>query len=119
MDSLSIVTVTKLIHEALRTSPTEGNGYGLALAGFMAMAILFGTLYVIDRHRHTKQIAALQSSRETARAKLEKLVTEKFGELAARHDKLDDSIRAEFEKDRGRINTLDSAVAGLKARLER
>jgi len=56
MDSSLIGTAQQLVKHGLETSPTEGNGYGLALGTSIFISIVFA-LVIVWQERSKRQLA--------------------------------------------------------------
>lgn len=111
MDSSTIQTLQKVIHESLNTSPTSGNGYGLALTSFALIAITFVALFVMDRHKQGKQFALANRQREQSVDKLHDLIERKFKDLSTEykdsHSQLREELLDEIKSDRMRITSIE------------
>ena len=118
MDTTLLKLIPVIVNETLRTSPTSGNGYGIALAAVTLVAVSFGAVYFLDRHKANKRVDQLQKSRELARNKFEELIERKFTELRDDHKESISTLRTELlataQASGDRIGNLEQRLSRLE-----
>jgi uncharacterized protein HemX len=112
MDSTQISTdvaktVSQLIAEALRTSPTKGNGYGLLLAILLGLIVL-AAVFVIWRVK----IADARATEDRQRERDDRAT--KFDELKAAIQSIADTQQREFRELRDKSYSLSERLAKLE-----
>lgn len=122
MDTSLVKLIPIIVNETLRTSPTSGNGYGIALASVTIVAFAFGAIYFLDRHKANKRVDQLQKSRETARTKFEDLIKREFNELRDDHKdtikSLRDELLATSQGHGNRIGDIDQRLSRLEGEFQ-
>ena len=129
MDSVSLDVVKQLVNEALKQSPSGGNGWGFGLATVLCLGIVcLAGLVIISRRyeryrdkqdaRRASDWKDAEAAREAARQRLFDYFTTEFGQLRADVEKWQESFDDRFEAARGKIEDVDKELIRLKLELE-
>jgi len=97
----------QLFDEAFRTSPTQGNGYGFALAALVAILIAISGYFVWRQRIEDKD-------RRNSRRELTEAIKSELADIRSEHDKAVGEFRQEFKEIRKELMSLGERVAKLK-----
>ena len=129
MDSVSLDVVKQLVNEALKQSPSGGNGWGFGLATVLCLGIVcLAGLVIISRRyeryrdrqdaRRASDWKDAEAAREAARQRLFDYFTTEFAELRSDVERFEESFSAKFEDARKQMEATDKEFLRLKLELE-
>jgi hypothetical protein len=118
MDS---ITVQRLISEALKQSPTSGNGFGFGLAVVVVVGGLciagVVALWKANRRDARAHWESENEARVEARKQLNDNIDKRFDRLELQTEKAFDGFAAESKEDRVRIEKHGERLARLETKL--